>query len=208
MGPEAARLQRMVRGAQKSLEGWEVWTREQRCGDRLGGPGTTCSLQEGAGDNGLEGPVGLTPAASLGFWSRGQASGLASGAGSLLRGGGCVCTPQEKASPLPGIWCQDQPVWAWTVSGRSLETSVSAHCASRGQPAGAAHPGPSWSVSAQAGAADRSPGTASGPGDLSGGSAPSSLLPVWQLSSERSCPRPVPGLCCACIANGHPTGQH
>lgn len=117
MGPEAARLQRMVRGAQKSLEGWEVWTPEQGCGDRLGGPGTTCSLQEGAGDNGLEGPVGLTPAASLGFWSRGQASGLASGAGSLLRGGGCVCTPQEKASPLPGIWCQDQPVWAWTVSG-------------------------------------------------------------------------------------------
>lgn len=96
MGPEAARLQRMVRGAQKSLEGWEVWTREQRCGDRLGGPGTTCSLQEGAGDNGLEGPVGLTSAASLGFWSRGQASGLASGAGSLLRGRGLCLHPAGK----------------------------------------------------------------------------------------------------------------
>lgn len=204
MGPEAARLQRMVRGAQKSLEGWEVWTREQRCGDRLGGPGTTCSLQEGAGDNGLEGPVGLTPAASLGFWSGGQASGLGAGQGVCSGAGAVSALRRRRHLPCLAFGARTSP----SGRGRSLETSVSAHCASRGQPAGAAHPGPSWSVSAQAGAADRSPGTASGPGDLSGGSAPSSLLPVWQLSSERSCPRPVPGLCCACIANGHPTGQH
>lgn len=142
--------------------GWSEGLRShsgQRCGPGSSAVGTAWEVLARSGGfrrkpsaNGLEGPVRLMPAASLGFWSRGQEV--------MARGRGREFAQGRRA--VSALWMRRHlPCLAFghrtslSGPGRSLETSVTAHWASRGQPAEAAHSGPSWLVSAQAGTPGR-----------------------------------------------------